>query len=303
MAVRNLGLIAAQDRGLEAAAKVLYGTWYELLGRRGSGEIYEQNIRTISGVLTLKRRPGSAFLTGSSGEGSAFNKRRTRENRLIAFGTRDGGRHQASARGEPPARDSGALQRSLFINQITKNEHYQVGTTLDYAVFLEFGIGPGYPFRSGAINRKGAPVRVHPRPHMRPAMQIALPHMNTNYVAALRTAHPIVFETIDLLAVRRGLLTLSATIGNLGAIGIRGGALSKLRQSALRTERVLGDAGAIATGRAGIRVARRLAGRQAGRLLGQMTAGTPPGFARRVQNRALSKLITTPALRRMFQGL
>ncbi|KPK43092.1 MAG: hypothetical protein AMJ65_06880 [Phycisphaerae bacterium SG8_4] len=298
-AIHNLGIDVATDKGLQDAAERLWREWRQLLARSdGSGAFYGDELRTV---------------------------RMGRRIRVVPVGKR--APHIASAPDEPPARDSGELLNSIRIWEIKKGEHYRVGSTHWKAVWLEYGVGPGFPFEHPAWSRerRASPTEMGgrrayrtrlaeskdgvsyrklvmmPRPHARPALAKALPGMNTEFVAALRTAKPIVFERIDLLAIRRGLLGVSAIIGNLGAFGIRIGALTKIRGLALGFERGLGDFGALASGNLGLRIARRAAGQQAGRLIGDVTRGLPSGFARRVGNRSLSRIATTPALRKMFQ--
>jgi hypothetical protein len=301
--IHNLGIDTASDRGLEAAATTLWATWRQLISRsEGQGELYDQKLRTMKVGRRL---------------------------RVVPVGNRSP--HIASAPGDPPTRDSGELIGSIKIWQIIAGQRYRVGSTLRKAVWLEYGIGPGYAFRhpawtTGGLSlgaeggnvwrgkvahrkakdgtRTGPPLHklvMAPRPHARPALALALPKMQANFVGALRTAEPVVFERIDLLKVRRALLGFSAVIGNLSALGIRFGRLGRLRGAALGLERGLGDFSAAATGNLGLRAARRLTGQQAGRAIADITRGLPAGFATRVGNRFVSTVGTQPLLRRMFK--
>jgi len=298
-AMHNLGIDVATARGLEDAAKVLWETWRGLLSRPdGDGIFYGDRLRTMK----INRRV-----------------------RVISVGQRPP--HIASKEGDPPTRDSGELVGSIRIWEVKKGEHYRVGSTHWKAAWLEYGVGPGYAFqhpawvrerradpdrlggnrlrRSPTASSQGGPALrklvIAPRPHARPALALAQPKMNANFVAALRTAKPITFDSIDLLAVRRGLLGFSAVVGNLSALGIRFGFLSKLRGASLGLERGLGDTSALLTGNLGLRAARRIAGQRAGRFIGDVTRGMPAGFARRVSNRFVSQTVTSPALRKMFR--
>ena len=272
--IHNLGIDVAVDRGLQAAATALWETWRQLISRSdGEGAFYDTALRTVKVGRRL---------------------------RVIPVGKRTP--HIASAPFDPPTRDSGELLGSIKIWTVKPGERYRVGSTLRKAVWLEYGIGPGYAFRHpawtterrsepGAMggkrwsrskslqpkNKDGSPrgpalhkLVMAPRPHARPALALALPKMQANFVGALRTAEPVVFERIDLLKVRRGLLGASAVIGNLSALGIRFGFLSKLRGLGLGLEKGIGDFSALATGNLGLRAARRLAGQQAGRAIGDI---------------------------------
>jgi hypothetical protein len=112
-------------------------------------------------------------------------------------------------------------------------------------------------------------------------------------------------RTIDLLSVRRGLFAFSATIGNLRAIGINIPFLNRLRQSAVKLERGVGDWSAVVDGTIDQRIANRILGRQAGRLIGEATRGIPGNFGKRVGRRVLSSKVTSPGLayaRRYLKG-
>jgi len=282
----------ASEAGLKAAADVLYDEWHKLLNKRkGSarGVWYGNEFRTI-------KRGGRSY--------------------VVPTGRRK--EHQASAPDDPPAKDTQRLAKSLFKAKIEGG--WRIGSSEWHALFLEYGIGPGYPFKHPAsqftkttIYRQGGSLKrgprttktgyaVAPRPHLRPAMAAALPKMNTQMVAAMRTAVSIPIKEIDLLKVRRGLFAFSATIGNLQALGIRLPFMNVLRQGALRLERGTGDFDAFISGKLDQRVVGRVVGRQFGRTLGNVTRGIPGRFPKRVARRVLSKNLTTPALRKVLSG-
>jgi len=284
----------ASEAALEAGAKVLHEEWYSLLNRRAGaaqGVWYGNEFRTIRGA-----------------NGRSY---------VVPSGRR--GEHRASAPGDPPAKDTHALKDSLFRSKIEGG--WRVASTEWHALFLEYGIGPGYPFKHPASQftatktyksgkKKGQQYskttktgyEVAPRPHLRPAMAAALPKMNVKMVAAMRSAVSIPIKEIDLLSVRRGLFAFSATIGNLRALGINLPFMSTLRQGALRLERGTGDFDAFISGRINQRVVGRTVGRQAGRMLGDMTRGIPGRFPKRVARRVLSSNVTTPGLRKILHG-
>lgn len=65
-----------------------------------------------------------------------------------------GKRHQASAPGEPPARDTGNLARSISVTK-QGNAHYIIGVGAEYAIPLEFGSGriAARPFARPAVKK------------------------------------------------------------------------------------------------------------------------------------------------------
>ena len=270
-------------QGLKAAADVLQKTWYDELNRPGTGRDYDDK----------KLRTGKP--------------KGKRSLRVIPVGTKV---HRGSKPGLPPAPDTGALRDS--IKSWETNEGYRVGSDLWYALFLEYGIGPGFAFRTPVKSYKTysgeasegkralTELVVAPRPHARRALAIASDQMTAPMAGALRTAVAIPVQTINLLAIRRALFAFSATIGNLRGLGINVGVLNKLRGGAVRLQRGVGDFDSYISGNLGERAAFRLVGRQTGRMLGSMTSGIPGRFPRRVANRALSSTVTTPGLRKLF---
>lgn len=141
----GLGLQAATQRSLLAAALELQREWTKIFPSSGSGREYTQVFRTIG-------------------------------NRVVPVGPRKGtGRsatHKASKPGEPPAVDSGLLRASIQIEQ-TGDGKVKVGSNLAYARYLEYGVGPGFKYgpHPGGITIK-------PRPHARPARVLAEPKMS-----------------------------------------------------------------------------------------------------------------------------
>ena len=76
-------------------------------------------------------------------------------------------RHQASKPGDPPAPDTAALRQSIDKEEMDDGS-IRVGTGLDYGRHLEFGT-----------------AHIDPRPHARPARDVALAGMNDTLKATL----------------------------------------------------------------------------------------------------------------------
>lgn len=83
-----------------------------------------------------------------------------------------GGRHQASAPGEPPANLSGRLAASIRYTKMTDREgsFATAGTTLAYGRTLEYG---GFVQATGQFAGAGS-VYIEPRPFLRPAFEAAM---------------------------------------------------------------------------------------------------------------------------------
>lgn len=81
------------------------------------------------------------------------------------------GNHQASAPGEPPAVDTGALRNSVG-QEVTGNV-LRVGVAMPYGPFLEFG----------TITEGGF---IEPRPFMRPALEAVRERMTGVVVSGVR---------------------------------------------------------------------------------------------------------------------
>lgn len=78
--------------------------------------------------------------------------------------------HRASAPGEPPAPDTGTLQRSVMfkVRKTSLGWVAEVGSRLRYALYLEFGAARGIAGKSGRVES----VRwvLFPRPAWKPAL-------------------------------------------------------------------------------------------------------------------------------------
>lgn len=81
------------------------------------------------------------------------------------------GKHQASAPGDPPAPDSGTLQRSITHEAVNETT-VRVGTNIIYAELLEFGTLPrgGTSTKAGRGGLGSRLGGIAPRPHARPAL-------------------------------------------------------------------------------------------------------------------------------------
>lgn len=89
------------------------------------------------------------------------------------------GKHQASAPGDPPAPDTGTLQRSIT-HEVVDDHTIRVGTNIEYAEILEFGSLPRGSKTAAKAGRGGLGSRlggIAPRPHARPAAARAIPGM------------------------------------------------------------------------------------------------------------------------------
>lgn len=89
------------------------------------------------------------------------------------------GKHQSSAPGDPPAPDTGTLQRSITHEAINETT-IRVGTNVEYAGLLEFGTLPRGSKAAAKAGRGGLGSRlggIAPRPHARPALARAEPGM------------------------------------------------------------------------------------------------------------------------------
>ena len=84
---------------------------------------------------------------------------------------RGGVTHQASAPGEPPAPDTGALVRSILWQVRSEGGRWfaEVGTTLPYALYLEYGAARGVRGKGGRIT--AVQWILFPRPAWGPALE------------------------------------------------------------------------------------------------------------------------------------
>jgi len=100
---------------------------------------------------------------------------------LITTGSRSGrmyGKHQASAPGEPPARLSGKLSKSIEFRRVNQYAS-SVRVTKEYAIFLEYGTG-----------------KIQPRPFMTVAAKLAQQAMKRRISGILRSSN-VPFVVID----------------------------------------------------------------------------------------------------------
>jgi len=112
-------------------------------------------------------------MRNSPATGRVYGLRRARKGGKPVFGPafRAGRKtHRASAPGEPPAPDTGALLRSVLWNIWREDDRWfaGVGSALDYALYLEFGAARGVRNRSGKITK--VQWILFPRPVWGPAL-------------------------------------------------------------------------------------------------------------------------------------
>lgn len=129
-------------RAARVAGAVLLRQWKELLKTPGTGRVYRKPRLTRKGELKRSKRTGK-----------------------VQYRT-----HRASAPGQPPAPDLGALRNSIQMEIDTVRAKVRVGTGIEYAPFLEFG----------SVRR-----RLKPRPHARPALEAAQREMGEAVVAIM----------------------------------------------------------------------------------------------------------------------
>jgi hypothetical protein len=97
-------------------------------------------------------------MRNSPATGRVYGLRRTRRGKRVlgpAFARGAGRVHRASAPGEPPAPDTGALMRSVSW-QVRNDGHVwfaEVGSDLKYAIPLEHGAAAGVKNRSGKVTK------------------------------------------------------------------------------------------------------------------------------------------------------
>ena len=104
-----------------------------------------------------------------------------RINNLITTGSRSGrmyGKHQASAPGEPPAKLSGDLAKSIKVQRVNQYAS-SVRVTQPYAIYLEYGTG-----------------KIQPRPYMTVAAKLAQKAMARRVSGILRSSN-VPFVIID----------------------------------------------------------------------------------------------------------
>lgn len=146
----------ARREMLTAAGLELVGAWKQELSTPGTGHVY------VVGHTTGRLRKDGTRGTGTS---------RT---------------HQASAPGQPPAPDTGALRNSIQMEYQESRGVVRVGTNLVYAAPLEFG--------TRTAGRTHTTV-IAPRPAARPALAKAKARMGAAFFGAVQ------------LVTRRGTVT------------------------------------------------------------------------------------------------
>lgn len=113
-------------------------------------------------------------MRNSPATGRVYGLRRTRRGKKVFGPAFAAGKksdvHRASAPGEPPAPDSGRLVGSVMwrIRNVGDRWFAEVGSDLDYALYLEFGAAKGVKNRSGKITM--VQWILFPRPVWGPAL-------------------------------------------------------------------------------------------------------------------------------------
>lgn len=146
--VRRLGMTVGIKTGTVEAAEVLVEEWKDVF-RAGRGRTYTHT-----------------FYVDDS-------------NNLRIGGPKPP--HTASAPFEPPAPESGELKNSIGME--VRSDGVRVGSGLERAKWLEFGVGPGYDF-----GPHPAGITIAPRPHARPALKRATEEMTDEFKESVRTA-------------------------------------------------------------------------------------------------------------------
>lgn len=144
-----------------------------------------------SGSRTALLRAGFALqaewkrLLNTPGQGREYTTRfftsNTSPRAVIPYGERP--LHRASAVGDPPAPDTGALRNSIQV--VGQGDKVLVGTNLRYGLALEYGVNVT---GSQVGPHPAANYRLEPRPHARPALANALRDMTDGITASLQTS-------------------------------------------------------------------------------------------------------------------
>lgn len=287
----RIGAFAAGQEGVLAAANRFAFIWRQNLEGSRTGRWYNVKFRT----LWRGRVPYVAPVGGTIDR-------------------------QASAPGEPPAKQSGRLQEAVKVKQVVKFDRQQyrsraiVSNNLPYAAFLEYGVGPTRPFKHPAkqTNRRvkqfGAfggpherrradegygsrnrPFTIEPRPHLRKTIREGMVHVNQDLLITIqgRLVPPHV-QNFDIRKIRRLLLRLSAKLGVFQLFGVNSKFLFLIRQRAIKLERGLGDYDAFVNGDIAGRVRRKIIGRNLGLQIGRIAGTTraDPRFIRSFKRQA-----------------
>lgn len=139
------------------------------LGKDKNG--FRQSLQQLSAKVEAITKEGSKALRAAGLELEGAIKLQLSKHGSGQIYVRGGTTHQASAPGEPPAPDTGALRAS--VGQELFGRVLRVGVGMPYAVFLEFG----------TIDANG---HIEPRPFMRPALAECKERMTGVVVADLR---------------------------------------------------------------------------------------------------------------------
>jgi hypothetical protein len=286
----RMGATAAMQDGVGFAANRFAELWRANLSKVGSGLPVNVEFRTVT-------RGGK---TSVMPVGTARRPRRP------------------SRPGDYPAKQSGELASSIKVKRVVFTDpsrgpgrvRYIVGTNLAYAAFLEWGVGPGRPFRHPAKQRERRmgqrdpedvesggtahrPFVIEPRPHLRTTLRTSMVGINQDMLVHIRGALvPPTLQKLDIRHMRRILLKASAKLGSLQLFGINSRFLFLIRQRAIKAERLLGDYGAVIDGEMWGRVRRRIVGRNLGLTIGKMAgAGRgDPRFTKAVKRQARTTL-------------
>jgi hypothetical protein len=205
-------------------------------------------------------------------------------------------------------------KRGLIIYRVSSNS--RVAAYMEYGVGVRSVLGKGFGphpaavgggalggrglktrkkgvtpvLRSGANTRSGDPPgTIRPRPHLRPAIQQALPHIRNEVIATMRSNIKGQSITRRPLAAlfRSGIIKFSSTLGNLSALGIPiPSGMQRLRGALLKTGTRIGDVQALAEGRIGGRIVNKVAGKQTNRMMGQFL----PTGSNRIERRIFSQI-------------
>lgn len=294
----RLGATAAMQDGVGFAANRFAALWRENLSRAGAGSSVKVNFRTVTRggkVSVIPVGPATIF-------------------------------HRPSKPGDPPAKKTGALAGSITVKQTIYTDpsrvgrvRFVVGTSLPYAAFLEWGVGPSRPFRHpakqaerrrvqvGNFSEDGKranehdymggsadrPFTIEPRPHLRTTLRTSMAGVNQDMVVHIRGAlAPPTLQKLDIRYIRRTLLKASAKLGSLQLFGINSRFLFLIRQRAIKAERLLGDYGAVIDGDMWGRTRRRIVGRNLGLQIGKIAGSqrADPRFTKAVKRQARTTL-------------
>lgn len=156
-----IGYTAARAAGLKRAGVAVQTEWKTLLNQPGFGKRYEAGVAFIT-------HGGRVFPV----KGTPLNPGRATP-------------HVASAPGQPPAKDRGLLAASVVVGDVEEDtvrvgmggRRGRIGLALEYGVNTagsQVGRHPGRNFR------------ILPRPHARPAAELARDNMTDGVVVELR---------------------------------------------------------------------------------------------------------------------